>query len=604
MAEQTITTGIDIHVTSASPTFVGDRTYLVIGPAATRPMFLLMPLSIPSGRVVLSAILTGTSLNVWPGGTVDVRAISEPWTPSKTSFNTRPDVSGPVESTVVPDITAADQEFELDITDLVQAIADGQPNYGWQLTSEAANILLPRAFNAGGQPWTLTVETSDLPVEPATLTPQGKVSLAKWVCRVEDFESLGAMQVRVDADKVAPFDFESAEVATAIPQLDLAATAYAGLADGAATCWQARVKTTDGFWSPWSDWVEVTRSTKPTMTVTVPAAGVPLTDPTPTVTASLAPAGDADTRWRVQVARVSAPTEILYDSGDALTGTTLAHTVPLRWNGETVISGDGDYRFIIDAWDSAERVPSMGDPTYVRVVRDVALDADALVNPPQTLRAAQAENGHPGVVLRWTREGAAPDRFVILRNGSNLEVLDAADVAVGPNTWQWVDDTATPYRQSRYGIKAIEDGKQSIVGPRAWITPKPIGVWILSEHGDVVLKGTGVENFKQTDKRTTFELPFSNEAVDMITAVAGYSCDSADFEIDDHDAGQDLQTALAVLKTIRSRSYEPVRLVWATGSVRAYLQGLSVTPHPETLPGHGWERHIVSFGFRQTFKGA
>ena len=589
---QPITTGVDVYVASGAPAsnYEGSRRVLAKNPE--RRTLIKMPIVIPAGRTVLSAVLSGVARVTFPSaGSITATALASSWTPSKVTWNNQPATTGPGYDTPVPAVVAG-QRCEVDVTELVQALALGQPNYGWRLSTDIAAGIDVQAFDYGGTTWQLAIEVSDIPAAPATLTPQGKVSLAKWVARVEDYETVAAIQVRVDADRTAPYDFESLEVATSAPELDLATTTFAGLADGATTYSQARVKTIDGFWSEWSDWVEINRSTQPVPTMSDPA-GPMLYDPTPTVAASLAPAGTADTRWQVIVKSLSDLAEVLYDSGDDIAGATLSHTNPLRWNGQPLSDADGDYRIIVRAWDSPERVPSFGDPTYVEVVRDLTLDVDGTPNPPTTLVAEQSHPGSPRVQLTWTRGGASPDRFVIRRNGVNIEVVDAADVLVSTGTWQWVDETAPPHESATYTVRAIDTGSpQSADSPGATITPDVTGVWLLSDYGDVLLYGDEVKGLRQGDKRETLERPFYFEDLDIITAVRGFE-GSYEGSIDNRGE-QDVDAARKILEEIRQRSYNPVRLVWATQSIRVYLRGLSVAPSPEIFPSSNRE-HDVSF---------
>lgn len=604
MPEQVIRAGVDTYVDSSGPSSPTEGRPYVLLKNGERRGLITMPIVIPAGRVVLSATLSG--LASWPNVacTIGVAAIGAPWTPSKVNWTTQPSVTGPTINTAIP-ARSANQRFTLDVTALVQAIANGQPNYGWRLATSTGDIHF-RSFETGVTPWVLTIVTSDVPSVPSQLTPAGKTSLAKWVCRVEDYEDLSTMQVRVDANKTAPYDWQSAPIATTIPQVDLStaagdtgyASAFPGLADGSATCWQVRVKTVDGEWSPWSDWVEINRTTKPEVTLVVPDGTGLVKDPTPTVTATLWPDGTDATRWQVLIASTADPATVLYDSSDALTGAVLEHTVPLMWNNHPVMGSDGDYRVTVRCWDDPERVPSMGDPTYVEVFRDFALETDGVTNPPSTIRALQKDHGHPGIVLRFTRTGPAPDRFLILRNGKHLAVVDASDVEVADGTWEYTDLTPRPWAESVYRVRAIEDGKQSHDSAAASITPAVEGVWILSEFGDVLLYDTDVASFRKKDKRTTYELPYSSEDVDIVTAIAGYSCDSADFAIDNRGE-QDVDTAKAIIEKIRKQPHVPVALVWATESIRAYLKNLQANPDPEILPGRN-RRHIVSFGFAET----
>lgn len=269
-----ITTGFDTQGREGSPDHaVPDRKY----PRATagavygseRFIALWMPLGGVVNRTVLSATLSAPVFGSWLDQDIAVRPFAAAWSAETLTYNNAPAVTGsPVWSGATGALVDGDR-VEWDVLPLVQAIANGDPNYGWRVhTTDDVRFY---GFDSGSG-WTLTVELSDVLPEPTGLTPVGVVSVPAWVAQVDLVDDVAAVQVQVDpaADEVSPA-FDSGEVPSTVPELDLAATAYAGLADGAATSWRLRLKTGDNLWSEWSDWVEVERAVKPTLTLTSPS---------------------------------------------------------------------------------------------------------------------------------------------------------------------------------------------------------------------------------------------------------------------------------------------------------------------------------------------
>jgi hypothetical protein len=371
---------------------------------------------------------------------------------------------------------------------------------------------------------------------------------------------------------------------------------YAGLADAATTNWRARVKTTDGSTSAWSSWVEITRHVKPSMVMDNPS-GTDLWDPTPTIAAHLSPAGNADTRWQVIVTDDADPTAVRYNSGDAVEGATLAHEIPLRWNGRKVFPTEGDYRLVVKAWDRTDRVPSQGDNPFVRTVTIVTLDVDGTQTPVTTLTASQATSGYPDIKLHWTR-ASDPDRFIIVRDGEVLARVDPDDVRVSAGVFEWVDESAAPNVQHTYHVRASTDVgggvvKQSANGPAAVIFAEVTGVWLRWAAGDVLLYSKTPPDARQVDKRETFDLPYRAEPVDIITAVGGFEgsfAGSIDRRQDDLDATR------ALLEGLRQKQATPVRLVWSSRNIWARLRGLSVAPREGTIVRTN-QVDAVTFGF-------
>lgn len=383
---------------------------------------------------------------------------------------------------------------------------------------------------------------------------------------------------------------------------------YAGPADGGTTFWRVRAKTLNGSISPWSDWVEVDRDDKPTI---VDDTGTDLWDPTFTQQAHLSPAGDSSTRWQLIITAADDPTDIRYDSGDDVEGAELNHQVPLRWRGRKVFTADGDYRRVIKAWDRTDRVPSPGDLPFVRQIDTVTLDVDGTVTAPTlTVTIAEPAGEIPRPRLHIER-GAAPDRFIVRRDGEYLETFDGDEFLVVTGEWEWDDEGADPNVEHTYTVRAVTDIgggdiRQSGNSSVETINYELTGTWLRSDLGDLLLYGPYPEA-EYVDKRQTFVRPYHDEDVDIVTA-AGSLKGSGVGTVDRRHAAAgtlDLSETLELLEAMRKLPpTAEIRLVYATSNVWINLRSFSWAPdNGGGDPAKGWiksnPKYTVKYGFQQ-----
>lgn len=596
MAEFDISTGNDTFIQAVNPTVNHSTAAYPAVKSGAFAILLFMPLAMSriGGKTITSATLSAPVQTAWVSQTLTFQALDAAWDVAAVNWSNVPGVTGST-ATDATGALAAGVRFEADVTALVQAIADGQANYGWKITTnQSTDKSTLRGFDSGFASWVLHVEVSDIPDAPEQLSPAGVISVGAPVITVDETDDMAAINVQVDADATGAADFDTGWVTTTTPQLDLSSTAFTPIADGVTTNYRARVKLTDGAISDWSDWVEITRVDKPS--IVFDSYDV---TPTPRIQAHLSPAGDSDTRWQVIVKDPDDPSNWLYDSGDALTGAALDHTVPVTWKGRNVLPADGDYDVEIRALDRFDRVASAGAPTTVRDTTTATLTTDGGVTAPVSLTVTLAGSGFPDPTLVWTA-GASPTDFVILRDDAFLAVLDPDDYLTGTLEWTYVDTTAEPNMEHTYAVRSTGTvsgvSKMSADSPTDSVTATSEGVWIRSTFGDVQLRGRDVGGLQQVDKRQPFVLPYRFENVDIVTAIGGYEGTFTGnlFQLGD----QDVDEARAILEQLRQAPMTDVRLVWGTQNRPGRVRGLSVTPHPDQTDGN--RAHVVSFGFFET----
>jgi hypothetical protein len=604
MTLQTITRGQNASITAAGPNKNGSGLSFQRLQSGQWAIMLSIPVTGIRGQTVVHAELSPRVRGPWAAQTLSVAALSAAWSVEKVTWANRPLSRFGLASKATGALVDG-ARTSIDVTTLVQQIADGLPHYGWIVTSSSSADSRVYGF-AYDESWVLTIETSDAPNKPVTLEPNnGVVSLAKWVVRT-DFVDLGgatelaAIQVQVDPNGTGnnPWTtttgttWDSGQVLTNVPKLDLATTSYPGLSAGATTKWRVRVRDSDGIWSDPSDWATVTRVAKPSLIIDAPSGGV-LWDVTPTLEAHLS--SGSLVGWSIAVTDGDDRTKIRYDSGRGnwASGSSFALGLPTRnEDGDVILRDDTTYQLRFRAWDRTDRVQGgPDDPPYIEAWTTVTVDSDGAVTAPEAL---QVENvaGSPRVTLTWTRAGTA-DGWVVARDGRVIARLEPYDVDVNAGVYTWVDEGAPPHQEHTWSVRAVTNGRQGDALTATGYSDVR-GVWLLSAHGDVVLDGTGIDDLRRSDRRATYRLPGRPDDVDIVGAFEGIAGTyEGSIERTYYRTPAEVDAARTVLRRIRRDPGTPVRLVYATTSVPVLLRHLSVTASPDFQPNN--RQHLVRF---------
>ena len=229
--------------------------------------------------------------------------------------------------------------------------------------------------------------------------------------------TLDAVQVQVDAaDSWTSPDWDSGEVTATVPELDLAAAGWSGLADGESTWWRVRVKDAAGLWSDWSDGAQFSRATKGALTLTNPPDLDPslsyVEDTTPPITWAYT---GTQTAWMVVLFEDGQPWQRWLWTSGKVAGTETTVTPPPGVIKRT----DRTYWVKVMVWDDALREYTPGDPVYQPIYRAFTYDLVAGVTPASSISAARTPTGSarssrspvapsltPGrssVTVRWSR---------------------------------------------------------------------------------------------------------------------------------------------------------------------------------------------------------
>lgn len=423
----------------------------------------------PLGATILSATLRvyNTTAAAWAGTqTITLQRISATWSANRITYNNRPGVFAGT-AALAKTNPVVNTEWAIDVKTLMQSVSDGGPWYGFRLsvTGTGTKYIYSAQGFALYRP-RLEIHWSDAPQPPEVLRPDGNraVSLAKPVLRfdftdVSGNTQMAACQVQINATDVwtSP-SFDSGEVATSVPELDLNTTAYGGLADAASTFWRVRVKDGVGLWSAWSVGAQFQRQTHGTLTLNNPAA-----PPNNFVYESTPPIDWSFTvrvqkHYQVILSSASNTSNVFWDSGK-ITGATTVVTVPFY----ALRNVDGVYNVRVRVWDTLARETTPNDFTYVEVSRDVTFSTDPTVGAVTSL-VATPQSDYPWMLLTWNRT-SQPDKYEITRDSKPIINDDGADFFVSGTSYQHLDRFADPRVDHTWRVYAVVNGKRDDVGP-------------------------------------------------------------------------------------------------------------------------------------------
>jgi hypothetical protein len=591
MSSQTVRSGFDGWVSSGYPNVSHPQEIGLKVRSGIAYAYLWLRSPVPRGATVVSATLTLRARGASSGSrTLSVRRATSSWKASRLNYNNRPGV-GPSSATKVIGTVATQDRIEFDVTDFVQAWANGLENYGWRIDTTASATHELYGFNSAYAP-TLSVTWADNPSEPTDLRPseavtsKAKPHLTFTYNDVSGNTELAAVRVQINpTNSFSSPAFDSGEVATTASGLDLATTAYAGLAEDASAYWRVRAKDGAGLWSTWSDPVQMTRKSKPTVTIENLGAGVAY-DSSPPIIWSVS--GGTQTRFRVIVSHVT-DGRIVYDSKEHESAET-SHTIPAGY-----LFDDWTYRVRVRVWDGENREATPGDPTYAEAEANFHLDTDVDVGGVTGLAVAQV-GLKPTVDLTWNRS-TTPDRFVILRDGRQVAMKDAEDLYEGGTSYRYRSYGSRPNWSHRWEVRAVVNGRTSPSSDGVFFTTRVEGLWILDSERDidVTLYGDDEGTWKMEDDASVYTPVGSDQVVRVVSGLRGLEGSLSGALM--AGFGKTFRDMEADLYRIKERPYRPVRIVAGDMSFQALIGNITIAPSPKTRAGQIYKD--VSFDFWQ-----
>lgn len=474
----------------------GSRLQVQTASGNNRYAFLFFTRPWPTGSTIISAKLRlWQSTSLATSATLTAQRVASKWSVNRLNYGNMPTVIAGT-ATQTKATSPSGTMWELDVLPLLQAVADGGVWYGFRIATNSATLqkLYSTQSSPGATRPQLEVTWSMPPDQPDGLSPSNgrSVSIAKPVLRSQFRDPDGentmiSTQVQIDAlgDFTTGIDFDSGEVAATYPQLDLNATAYAGIAAGAITTWRTRHKDSAGVWSPWSLPATFARTNDGVLTITNPSSGDPtIKDGSPTISWTFT--GTTQRAYQVIISPSSDPNNWVWDSGK-ITSTLTTIAIPFG----NIKDASLTYRVTVRIWDTVDREETPGDPVYVEATRDVTIAYDAAVAPVTGLNAS-SDPLFPIMNLTWSRS-AVPTNWQIQRSDDAGATWDyvaeytGAELSTGGTNYAAKDTTAAPYTSYQWRVLAV-NATQSASNPTVSGEVRRLAPFLMRTDGtDVVL---------------------------------------------------------------------------------------------------------------------
>lgn len=496
-----------------SENFTTTSQLSVAGGADRRHGWVYFPLgrAFERGATIVSARLRLTlSANVAAGSrTLSARRAATTVSFSRMTWATQPAITGAT-STVTTTASQAGDVVEFDTAALLQEVSAGGHWWGVRVFNEAGgSIGFASAThpNAAWRPeW--VIEWAEEPDAPTDLKPSGGLAVATRTPTLRfahadfgDDRTITAVRVQVASNAgMTSGVWDSGEVASMVPQLDLSQTAFAGLpADGSIRYWRVMVK--DGAdWSGWSDVAETRYVALSALAITEPS-GSTIMDPTPRIA------------WQIasqQTAEVAVDGRVVHLESSPTQEVTLRSGVITRQDRDTTIR--------VRVHDGVARASVPGFPPYAEVVRVVRFDQDAAVPVPTSLTATQLDDG-PIVVLSW-QAASTPDSWQVTVGGRIVATLDPEETRVGSSqSHRWSSRHLPPRVRSTVQVRAVVSRRRSTPAS-ATITPLVKGVWLTTSAWAVPLEGDDISDITLGESSETHVV--GDRSVTITTSQRGY----------------------------------------------------------------------------------
>lgn len=566
------------------------------GSSAHRYVFIKFAAPWSHNSTITTAMLRLTLAAAWSGtNDLTIKRVTEKWGESTLKYNNMPTVNTP---NVTDTITggAAGDVWEVDITDILQAAADGSPYYGIRigLTQDQARLFYSGESNF---PPELDLDWSDAPDPPDRLSPDsglavdGEFISVAW--RFQDHvgtskagktQAYSQVQLVDDPtgwDAATGFpspDYDTGQVANVEDSYDLDDGSFTGLVADTTYFWTVSVWDDTGFQSEFSQPGEFVRTELGTLTIDSPGATVPET--TPPIAWTLTDA--TQVRYRVILYEVldTGKKDELWRVADTATDNTV--TPPNK-----LIKTGHDYRVTVEVWDDVDRwndehLTETMDFTYVR---DGSPD-------PVTDLAVELNGIEPSVTLTWER-AVQPDYWGLRLDDEEVEDrLVAEDYLVSGTTYSYTYWGATPREAHTYEIEAIvlDSGvyKHSSGNPDVDATTTPIGIWLVDQDDNKAVMIAGVDPADLTigETGTTYDLVGARAPVRITDIVRGYEGTVSGLILS--------QTERADMLTLKGRR-KTLQLILGDLSIPIVLEEVHLSPTPTA----GDAEFAVSFTFFQ-----
>lgn len=556
-------------------------------PGETRRSWVYFALPFPLGCTVVNATLKFHTLDNWEAGVV-VRAqkANAAWAVNKITDSNKPSVMGP-EATAGPHNWAIHDEVAINVTAALQEVANGGAWYGFRVMADGTN---PKemASSQHATAWlrpTLTVTWVDAPRPPTFLSPSGNRALATGKpILVFDYTDpsadspLNACQIQIDpAGNWSAPAWDSGVIGTSIPQVDLNATSYPGLAPDTGTYWRVRVQDAGGLWSGWSHIVngqgaQFRYIAQGVITITNPpdAPNNKVYDPTPPFswTFSL-----VQRHWQVLIVDPADTSNILHSSGK-ISGPDTTYSPPV-----SVMRDVGKiYRVIVRIWDTTDREQNGATPVYAEAYKDFEYDFDGTVQPVTSFVAA-LDPVVPKVSLTWERV-SIPDFYAIVRDGMVIDYVTGASLQIGPTSYRYDDFTAGGRQEHTWNVRPIVDGKW-VDSPQVTHYLRVDFPWLFRTDGsDPVALYNPKRDMVLRNNQELHDVAGQHPPVLITQVLGGFAGHCEGLIVDDIIPGVTAQQMRDNFKRIRDDAGSPMQLMLVDESYLIVPYNMTYSPDP------------------------
>lgn len=546
-----------------------------------RHAYIFFPRPFEPGVVVLEAILRLRLAEAWGGTqTLTAKRITESWKEGRLNWNNRPAVTDLNSADVNVAALAAGDEVELDLTMMLQDVANGESWFGVRLekTGDPDRALISSDDPVAEFHPQLDVTWSEAPAPPANLAPAGALAIAKAAPLLtwqfsdtagDTGQSSSQVQVHSTADFTAP-DYDSGKEPNTLPQWDLdtaASPAFTDLSDDEVFFWRVRVWDGTDLVSDWSDPVEAVRKTQGTLAITNP--DVPpdnqVNETTPPIAWSLT--GRTQEAFGIDLFRRNVDGSLT-----ELARAPLAASTDSSWAVPAGIIRTGDtYLVRVTVQDTIDRQAMAGDPAVLVLEREFTYVREGTPDPVTDL-VVTVDGAKVTLEFQRTTD---PDFFAVVVDGREIyDRLEPADLEQpAADTFRFDYWLAKPRQEHTYEVEAVVvDGgvaKHSDGNDTADARTDPVGIWLAdaADSTGVLIAGKEKAAMAISENSEVFEVLGSRTLVRVTSDVHGYEGSFNGVLLDeaDRDTFLDLKGRLVTLRLIIGDLNIPITLGEVSG---------------------------------------
>lgn len=578
--------------------------------AAANTRYVYLYFGLPSGMAdttLTNAVMRLYSGNGFSGSvTLTVSRLTEKFSVNRVNWKNKPSATSSNQVSLTKSNAPAGTAWEFNVKPMLQSVANGTAWYGVRVSASGSSAKwLYSTFARDDYRPSLEIAWSDSPDEPENLIPDDglAVSVAKPTLQW-DFvdpsgdETLQSAQIRlftseVDADANTSPALDIT-VPLDAPEFDLddpAAAAYTGLAEDATLWW--RVLNTDGAGLPsiWSEPAYFTRKSKGTVEITNPAAAV---DPDPAFVNESTPpfswtfTGRTQVKYQVILTTPETPAKYIWNSG-IITSTDTDITPPAK----KITTLGKTYRLIVRIFDDQDRIEVPDDPIYVETSRDFVYQFASSVEPVENL-VLTMDNVLGHATFDWT-SSTAPDEFVMIRDGKEVEMEEPVELLVSGTSYRWVDESSDPRKEHTWAIARKVNGVTSSANPTVTGFTRVVAP-ILSQPGGtkpVVLLNPDVDA-ERVESSDIHYILGSAPPVLVTQSIRGYEGQAVGVLANDVVPGLSADDMLAHMEWFKDNPGQVLKLVWVNKVMEVVVR--NVTDEPLPLPD-GSVEYLVTFDF-------